>query len=82
MTSVLSLSWPRRTRRRYWSEKKSSRADKRFGNSSAEAHRTEKKARFLCVFQLSAISFQPSCGLSATAFTAYCLLKQRGWETF
>ena len=34
MTSVLSSSWPRRTRRRYWFGKKSSRADKEFGNSS------------------------------------------------
>jgi hypothetical protein len=48
----------------------------------AEEQRTEKKGPFLCVLQLSAISFQPFCGLSATAFTAYCLLKQRGWETF
>jgi hypothetical protein len=43
---------------------------------------TEKRGPVLCVIQLSTISFQPSCGLSATAFTAYCLLKQRGWETF
>lgn len=28
MTSVLSFFWPRRTQRRYWLEKKSSRAGK------------------------------------------------------
>ena len=36
MTSVLSFSWSRRTRRHHWFEKESSRADKKFGNSSTE----------------------------------------------
>jgi hypothetical protein len=34
VTSVLSFSWSQRTRRRYWFGKKSSRADKKFGNRS------------------------------------------------
>jgi hypothetical protein len=33
VTSVLSFSWSRSTQRRYWFEKKSSHADKKFGNS-------------------------------------------------
>jgi hypothetical protein len=36
VTSVLKLFWARRTRRHYWLGKESSRADKKFGNSSIE----------------------------------------------
>ena len=36
MTSVLSFFWPRRTRRHYWFEKKSSRHNKVPGTSAAE----------------------------------------------
>ena len=49
VTSVLSFFWPRRTRRHYLREKKPSRADKKFRNSSTRECWGGKGVSCLCL---------------------------------
>ena len=77
VTSVLSFSWSRRTRKGYRSEQKSSRADKKFGASSLGG-RSGKQRLPPSAFRLLLTThcLLPTC-LLPTAYrvllTAYCL---------